>query len=84
MRKVPVAQHHRPDGTHQEACAENGEGHHQRGKLAARRKKGVRDIGGVKAEQKKVELLEKVSRGDAKDRASPGANRVDWCRGGFH
>ncbi|MEX7298294.1 hypothetical protein AB6U14_04195 [Klebsiella pneumoniae] len=51
--------------------AEDREGHHQRGEFTARRKKGMGDVGGIKPEQKKVELFEKVTGRDAQNGADP-------------
>ena len=59
------------DGAHQKAGAKDREGHHQRGEFTARRKKGMCDVGGIKPEQEKVELFEKVTGRDAQDGADP-------------
>ena len=70
-------QHNGPDRTHQKARAKDGEGHHQRRKFTACREERVGDVGGIKAEQKEVELLKKVARRDAENRARFRTNR---CR----
>ena len=68
----------RANGAHQEACAKDGEGHHQRRKLTARREEGMRDVGGIEPEQEEVELLKEIARGDAKYRARSCANGCRW------
>ena len=67
------AEHDGAQRPHQEACAEYCESHHQGGELAARREKHSRDLRGVEAEQKEVELFEKVARGHPEDGTGPRA-----------
>ncbi|MCY1175786.1 hypothetical protein D9M73_160390 [compost metagenome] len=66
-------QHHGAQWTHQEACTEHGEGHHQRGEFAAGRKEHGSDLRGIETKKKEVELFEEVARGDPENRAGPGA-----------
>ena len=57
-----------PQWPHQEAGAEGHEGGEQGDELAACRKEGVGDVGGVEAEQEKVEHFEKIAAGNAQYR----------------
>ncbi|VGP62540.1 hypothetical protein SB00610_03016 [Klebsiella quasipneumoniae subsp. similipneumoniae] len=65
------AKHDGADGPHQKAGAKDRKGHHQRGEFTAGRKKGMCDVGGIKPEQEKVELFEKVTGRDAQNGAEP-------------
>src|SRR5258708_39896775 len=59
------AQHDRAQRPHQESRAEGHQSEHERGELASAGKEGLRDVGGVVAEDLKIVGFEKVSAGDA-------------------
>ncbi|SAL88980.1 hypothetical protein AWB74_08836 [Caballeronia arvi] len=72
------AQNDRAERPHQEARAEDGEGHHERSKFTGRREKHSGDLCRVEAEQEEVELLQEVASRDAQH---GGALRVSGGRG---
>jgi hypothetical protein len=57
----------RAEWPHEKACAEHGEGHHQRREIARCREENGGDLRGIKTEQKEIELLEEVARRHADD-----------------
>ncbi|VVN29971.1 hypothetical protein PS631_04843 [Pseudomonas fluorescens] len=65
-------EHNGAQRAHEEACAEHRKGHHQGSEFTRRRKECGRNLSGVKAEQEEVELLEKITRGDAEHGCGAG------------
>src|ERR1700680_2753842 len=74
-----AAEHDGAEGSHQKTGAEGHEGQHQRSEFAVERKEGLRDVCGVKSEQKEVEHLQEVSTGDAQNRGDPRSRSGFGC-----